>query len=90
VHCFDCKSIEDLKAGKNFTIVALNEAGAEPAHIYQPNYSFFKAQRDIFIHYSTLCDISIHNANSGTQYLSFKKFRLMQANQKAYKSKKKC
>lgn len=85
-----CKSIEDLKAGKNFTIVELNGAGAEPAHIYQPNYSFFKAQRDIFKHYSTLCDISIHNANSGTQYLSFKEFRLMQANQKAYKSKTKC
>jgi hypothetical protein len=82
-----CNSIEELKLGINFSIVELNGAGAEPAHIYQPNYSFFKAQRDIFKHYSMLCAISMENAKTGTEYLTFKSFRAMQAEQKIYKSK---
>ncbi len=46
-----CTSIEDLKAGKNIAILELNGAGAEPSHIYDPRFSFFKAQKVIASHY---------------------------------------
>lgn len=67
-----CHSIEELKAGKNFQIVELNGAGAEPSHIYQPNYSFFEAQKTLFFHYKTLCNISIENHKKGAVYWTFK------------------
>ncbi len=66
-----CASIEDLKAGKNFQIVELNGAGAEPSHIYQPNYSFFKAQKTLLFHYKTMCDISMENHKKGVRYWTF-------------------
>lgn len=67
-----CASIEDLKQGKNFQIVELNGAGAEPSHIYQPNYSFFKAQKTLFFHFKTLCNISIENHKKGVRYWTLK------------------
>ncbi len=68
-----CKSIEDIKSLKNFKILELNGAGAEPGHIYQPGYSLIRAYKDICWHLSVLADISIQNHKRGVEYWSFKR-----------------
>lgn len=68
-----CQSIEDLRELKNFSILELNGAGAEPGHIYQPGYSLFKAYKTIFWHLRVLADISIFNNRRGIPYWSFKR-----------------
>ncbi len=68
-----CASYSDLKKLENFKILELNGAGAEPAHIYQPGNSLFKAYRDILWHLSVLSDISRLNRKKGHSYWSFKR-----------------
>lgn len=68
-----CQSIDDLRDLKNFSILELNGAGAEPSHIYQPGYSLVKAYKAIFWHLKVLADISIINNRGGIPYWSFKR-----------------
>lgn len=82
-----CQSLEDLKAGKNIAIVELNGAGAEPAHIYQPDYPLLKGQKDIFFHYKKLWEVSMANARKGEKFMTIAEFRDLLRRQKAYKLK---
>ncbi|MEM7163666.1 MAG: hypothetical protein AAF487_14655 [Bacteroidota bacterium] len=66
-----CRSIEDLYDGKNFKILELNGAGAEPGHIYQPGYSLIQAYKDILHHLKVLMEISMINRKKGIPYLKF-------------------
>lgn len=63
---------EDLKAGKNFSIIELNGAGSEPTHIYDPGHSLFFAWKEIARHFKLLFAISIKNHNRGFRYLTLK------------------
>ncbi|MEQ9402251.1 MAG: hypothetical protein RIM99_01590 [Cyclobacteriaceae bacterium] len=65
-----CRSIADLKELKNFSILELNGAGAEPGHIYQPGYSLFRAYKDILWHLKVLADISVINHQRGIPFWS--------------------
>ena len=65
-------NFEDLKAGKNFSIVELNGAGSEPTHIYDPGHSLFFAWKEIARHFKILCAISIQNHKKGFRYLTVK------------------
>ena len=67
-----CRTYEELAALKNFKILELNGAGAEPAHIYQPGYSLFKAYKDIIWHFRQLSIISRQNREAGVRYWSLK------------------
>ena len=60
-----CASIDDLKKGKNFTILDFNGAGAEPNHIYGNGYSFKEAIRTLVDHCTILFEISKHNRQLG-------------------------
>jgi hypothetical protein len=51
---------EELRAGK-FSIIELNGAGSEPAHIYDPKHSIFFAWREIVRHLDILYKISRMN-----------------------------
>ena len=82
-----CKSIEELKQGRSIAIVELNGSGAEPAHIYQPGYSFFKAQWHIFHHFNRMCEIGIRNKKNGAKFMSLSEFRELLREQKKYKQK---
>lgn len=78
-----CKSYDDLAELKNFKIMELNGAGAEPAHVYHPGYSLFRAYKDILWHFHVLGDISAENRKRGFRYWSLKEgYR----NWKAYKN----
>lgn len=51
-------SWEELKQGKNFSIIELNGAGSEPTHIYDSKHSIFFAWKEIIRHWDILFDIS--------------------------------
>ena len=55
------KNWEDLRQGKNFSIIELNGAGSEPTHIYDPSHSLFFAWREIIRHLNLLHTISRKN-----------------------------
>ena len=51
-------SWEELKKGKNFSIIELNGSGSEPTHIYDPQHSLFWAWKEITRHWKILYRIS--------------------------------
>jgi hypothetical protein len=52
---------EELKQGKNFSIIELNGSGSEPTHIYDPKHSIFWAWKEIIKHWKILYRISSLN-----------------------------
>jgi hypothetical protein len=67
-----CKSLNELYKGKEIKILELNGAGAEPGHIYDPQFPIFKAYRVLFHHWKVLYQISKANHKRGTAYMSVK------------------
>ena len=70
-----CASVEDLYNG-NVKILELNGCGAEPAHIYHPGYSMFKAIGVLLDHWKNIFLIARENADRGTSYIPFKEARM--------------
>lgn len=52
---------DDLRNGKNFSIIELNGAGSEPTHMYDPRHSIWFAWKEITRHWKILWRISIRN-----------------------------
>jgi len=50
-------SVEDLIAGRNIKILELNAVTGEPAHVYQPGYSWINGMRDFFSHFERATEI---------------------------------
>lgn len=80
-----CTSIEELKQGKNIALLELNGSGAEPAHIYAPGFSYFKAQSVITQHYKMMYDAALENKRAGISFMSFKDFNDTRRLQRNYK-----
>lgn len=68
-----CTSAEDLKAGKNFTILEYNGCGAEPNHFYDTGYTLIGAYKEILKHWKALYEISKYNKDRGVKPWSFTK-----------------
>ena len=68
-----CKSIEDLKQGKNFSILEYNGSGAEPHHIYGNGYTLIEAYGIVLQHWKVLYAISKYNERNGIEYWEFRK-----------------
>ncbi len=60
-----CTHVEDLKDGKNFTILEYNGCGAEPNHFYDTGYTLTGAYREILRHWKALYRISKYNRQQG-------------------------
>lgn len=71
-----CASIEDLYEGK-IKIMELNGCGAEPAHIYQPGFSLWRALIILFMHWKNMFTISAQNHKRGTPYMPFKEGKII-------------
>lgn len=56
-----CESIQDLKEGKNFSILEYNGCGAEPNHFYDTGYTLLGAYKEILKHWKALYEISKYN-----------------------------
>lgn len=65
-------SWEEFKQGKNFSVIEVNGAGAEPTHIYDPRHSIFFAWKEIVRHWFILNRISRLNHKRGHKYLTVK------------------
>lgn len=69
-----CATLDDLYSG-NVKILELNGCGAEPAHIYQPGYSIFKAAGVLVKHWRNIFLIARANARLGSPYISHREAR---------------
>ncbi len=65
-------SFADLEAGK-VQIIELNGANSEPAHIYEPGFSIWKAYGVLFRHWTRLFEVSRANHRRGVPYGSLRK-----------------
>lgn len=63
-----CASVEDLRRG-NVKVMELNGCGAEPAHIYDPSFSFWSAVSVLISHWNTIYKIASENNRAGNAYL---------------------
>ena len=70
-----CITLDELKEGKNYSILEFNGCGAEPNHIYDANISLWQAYREILKHWKVLFEISKYNHENGVRYWSYKKGR---------------
>lgn len=70
-------SMEDLKKGRNFSLIELNGAGSEPTHIYDPKHSLLFAWKEIIRHWNLMFKVSKMNHNAGHPYLDYKAGREM-------------
>lgn len=68
-----CLSIEDLKKGKNFSILEYNGCGAEPHHIYGDGNSLLQAYKILLHHWDVLYRISRQNHKNGIPFWEYKK-----------------
>ncbi len=68
-----CASVEDLKQGKNFSILEYNGSGAEPHHVYGNGNTLLQAYRILLHHWKILYRISRYNNRQGIYYWSFRK-----------------
>jgi len=66
-----CSSIEELKQGKNFSILEYNGSGAEPHHVYGDGNTLLKAYNILLQHWKVLYRISKINNRQGIPYWSF-------------------
>lgn len=64
-----CQSVEDLYAG-NVKVMELNGCGAEPAHIYDSQYSLWSAFYDLVRHWDLIFRIARANNELGVEYIS--------------------
>lgn len=71
-----CASIDDLYLGK-VKIMELNGCGAEPAHIYHPGFSLWKALDVLFRHWQNMYVISVQNHNRGVAYMPISEGRVI-------------
>jgi hypothetical protein len=66
-----CASIEDLKNGKNYSILEFNGAGAEPHHVYGNGNNVIQAIKILLDHWHILFKISMANHQRGIPFWNF-------------------
>ena len=79
-----CSNVEDLKNGKNFTILEYNGCGAEPNHFYDTGYTLMGAYKEILKHWKALYQICKYNSEQGIKPWPFQKGRKFLAQIKAH------
>ncbi|WP_417444996.1 D-alanine--D-alanine ligase [Joostella sp.] len=79
------KSIEDLKRGENFKILEVNGVGAEPTHIYDPNYKLFDAWKEMLFLWRVTYQIAILNKKKGEEFPVFSEAKRRYLQYKNYK-----
>jgi len=66
-----CASVEDLKRGKNFSILEYNGCGAEPHHVYGNGITFVRACLVLIQHWDILSRIAMQNYRQGVRRWKF-------------------
>ena len=68
-----CRSIDELKKGKDFAILEYNGSGAEPHHVYGNGCSLLRACSVLVDHWEKLFRISRLNNKAGIEYWSLRR-----------------
>jgi len=63
----------DLRKGSTIRVLEFNGTSSDPAHIYQPGYSLFKAYREMAYHWKVMRKIAQQNRQRGHEPVRFKK-----------------
>lgn len=85
-----CKSVKDLKEGKNFSILEYNGCGSGTQQIYAYPYSLIEALKIILHHWKVLYDISRYNESKGiSQYKFLPGAKVLLKSRRNYKTLKK-
>ena len=85
-----CASVEDLKAGRNYSILEFNGSGAEPHHAYGNGNTLWQAHQIFLHHWKVLYRISKYNDAHGVRYWGFTRGRkFLKAARKEYNRLKK-
>ena len=85
-----CNSIEDLKNGRNYSILEFNGSGAEPHHVYGNGNTLTQALGILLWHWHILFRISMTNHQRGIPFWNFGQgLRHMIKTQKHFKLLKK-
>lgn len=79
-----CSNVDDLKNGKNFSILEYNGCGAEPNHFYDTGYTLPGAYKEILMHWKALYSICKYNRSLGIEPWPFQKGRKFLAEIKAH------
>ena len=83
-----CTSLEDLKNGKNISILEYNGAGAVPIHIFDCGLSYWGGLKETVKHWKHLYTIGKINYKRGVRYWTWKEgFSFMNTSKKNYKRK---
>ena len=61
------KSVEDLMKGENIKILELNGVSSEPGHIFDPNWTLFRAYRDTAKNMKVMMRVSMANMKLGVK-----------------------
>ncbi len=81
-----CSSIEELKQGKNFSILEYNGCGAEPNHFYDTGFTLAGAYKEILKHWKILFAISMYNRRKGIKcWPLMKGIKFIRATNKHYR-----
>ena len=83
-------SLEDLKKGKNISILEFNGVGSEPNHIYDIGLSYVQAINIIAQHWKYMFEIGKINYKKGIAYIPFfKGMQMLKASKRNIKLMKK-
>jgi len=77
----------ELRNGKNFSVIELNGAGSEPTHMYDPRHSLFFAWKEITRHHKILYQISRLNKRRGYPFMSWSEGQKMFRDSRSYSKK---
>lgn len=78
---------EELRQGKNFSVIELNGAGSEPTHMYDPKHSLFFAWKELIRHHRILFRIARQNHQRGYPYMTFAEGQAMFRASRVYTKK---
>jgi len=65
-------TLEDLRAGKNLSILELNGLTGEPANLYDPKYSVKQARHALRNHWRDAYAMAAHNVSQGAHIAGYR------------------
>lgn len=61
---------DELCQGRHFSVIELNGAGSEPAHMYDPRHSLLFGWKEIIRHWNLLYRVSMMNRQAGVPFMT--------------------
>ena len=82
-----CKSDEDFKVGRDFKILEVNGAGAQPTNTYDPKYTFWQVQAILLKHWTKVFSISKASILEGNKPMILAEYKAWRKEVRNYRNK---